>query len=69
MGSEAAKRFSHDIAGLVMVPFAGGMLCLILWLLSNVFKEVEVIRSTSLFREQTLGDNTGQGAAKLVSKP
>ncbi len=53
VGSEAAKRFSHDAAGFVMIPFAAAILCLILWLLNKVLREVDVVESTAVFKERT----------------
>ena len=45
---EAARHFSHDFAGWVMLPVAGVMLAAWLWYLNRLFVEVEVVRSGSL---------------------
>jgi len=39
---EAARRFSHDTAGLVMIPLAAGMFALVLLYLRKLVFEVEV---------------------------
>ena len=51
MGSEAAKKFSHDFAGFLMVPFAGALLCLMLWVIGKVFPEESVVEASEFFRE------------------
>lgn len=45
---EAARHFSHDFAGWVMLPLAGVMLAVWLWYLNRLFVEVEVVKSGSL---------------------
>ena len=40
---EAAKKFSHDAAGWVMIVFAAGLFGLVLWYLSRLVEEVEVV--------------------------
>jgi exosortase len=40
---EAARQFSHDAAGWVMVVFAAGLFGLVLWYLSRLFTEVEIV--------------------------
>ncbi len=37
---EAARHFSHDIAGWLMIPFAAGMLAFVQWYLSCLMREV-----------------------------
>ena len=39
--SEAADKFSHDLAGFVMIPFAAGLFWLFLVYLGRLFPEVE----------------------------
>lgn len=41
ISGEAAHRFSHDIAGFVMIPLAAGLLWLFLIYLNHLFPEVE----------------------------
>ncbi len=53
VSSEAAHRFTHDAAGFIMIPFAAGLLCIVLWLLNKVLVEVDVVESTSVFRDRT----------------
>lgn len=40
---EAARKFSHDAAGWVMIVFAAGLFGLVLWYLSRLVEEVEVV--------------------------
>ncbi len=52
VGSDAAKRFSHDFAGMLMIPFAAILLGGVLWILTRVLQEREVnlVRDGSLFQ-------------------
>jgi exosortase len=45
---EAARHFSHDFAGWVMLPVAGALLAAWLWYLSRLFVEIEVVNSGRL---------------------
>ncbi len=47
---EAAKKFSHDAAGWVMIVFAAGLFGLVLWYLSRLVEEVEVVDVGDLMR-------------------
>ena len=40
---EAAKRFSHDLSGVVMIPMAAAMFWLFLVYLGRLFPEVELV--------------------------
>jgi exosortase len=42
VSGDASKKFSHDIAGFVMIPFAAVLLGLVLWYLGKLIREVEV---------------------------
>ena len=44
VSSEAGQKFSHDVAGFVMIPFAAGILWLFLIYLDRLFPLVEEIR-------------------------
>ncbi len=41
--SEAAKKFSHNASGWVMIVFAAGLFGLVLWYLSRLVEEVEIV--------------------------
>ena len=47
---EAARKFSHDAAGWVMIVFAAGLFGLVLWYLSRLVQEVEVVDVGDLMR-------------------
>jgi exosortase len=40
---EIATKFSHDVAGWVMIPLAAGLFALVLWYLGKAVREVEVV--------------------------
>ena len=42
VSGEAANKFSHDVAGYVMIPFAAGLLALVYWYLNGLTREVDV---------------------------
>ena len=46
--SEAAKRFSHDVSGLVMIPFAAAMFWLFLIYLDRLFPEVQILSTADM---------------------
>jgi len=48
---EIAHKFSHDFAGLAMIPLAGLMLAFVHWYLSRLFPEEEVLDMAALVRE------------------
>ena len=39
----AAKRFSHDFAGWLMIPLAAGLFALVLWYVDALFRNEEVL--------------------------
>jgi exosortase len=43
VSSEAAKQFSHDLSGWVMIPFAAALFGLFLWYLDRLLPEVESV--------------------------
>ncbi len=50
---EAARHFSHDLAGYVMIPVAAAMFGLVLWYLDKLTIELETVdRSTLLGKER-----------------
>jgi len=42
VSGEVAQKFSHDVAGFVMIPFAALLLGLVLWYLGKLIREVRV---------------------------
>ena len=52
VSGEAAKKFSHDLAGWVMIPFAALLFALMLWYLKLVYREVDVYDSKKLILSQ-----------------
>lgn len=48
--SEAAHRFSHDVAGWAMIPFAAALFGLVLCYVSSLVREVEVADVGALMR-------------------
>lgn len=40
VSSDAARKFSHDLAGFVMIPFAAGLFALVLWYLGKLTRPV-----------------------------
>jgi exosortase len=49
---ETAKKFAHDSAGWVMILFAAGLFALVLWYLTSLFKEVELVQVGALVRRE-----------------
>ncbi len=45
VSGEAAQRFSHDLAGWVMIPLAALMFGMLLWYLKLLFREVDIVDS------------------------
>jgi exosortase len=48
---EAAKQFSHDFAGWAMIPLAAVLFALVLWYMSKLIREEEVMEMSALVRE------------------
>jgi len=48
----AAEKFSHDMAGWIMIPFAALLFAMVLWYVRSIVQEVEVLDVRSL----VLGD-------------
>jgi len=62
--SEAAQRFSHDIAGWVMIPLAAAMFGAVLWYLDQLFKEVHVTSVREIIRQNSTGPTTVRTTAE-----
>ena len=43
VSGEAAKKFSHDMAGWVMILYAAGLFALVLWYLGKLLRELEPV--------------------------
>jgi exosortase len=43
VSGEAAKKFSHDVAGWAMILYAAGLFALVLWYLGKLVREVEPV--------------------------
>ncbi len=50
--TEAAKKFSHEASGWVMIVFAAGLFGLVLWYLSRLVKEVETVGVGDVIRRE-----------------
>jgi len=50
----AAQKFTHDFAGWVMIPFAAGLFALVLWYLSKVVWEVELVDVGTVVRRERI---------------
>lgn len=50
VSGEAAHRFSHDLAGWLMLPIAGAMLASVVWYFDKLIVEVETFTATDLLR-------------------
>jgi exosortase len=55
VSGEAAKKFSHDFSGWVMIPFAAGLFGLALWYVRSLIREEEEVdlRSMLSMRERS----------------
>ena len=54
VSGEAAHRFTHDISGYVMIPFAAGLFALVLWYVSSLVREVELADVGDVVRREDL---------------
>ncbi len=50
---ELAKEFNHDLAGLIMIPFAAALFALVLWYLGKLLREVEPMEMGTVVRGET----------------
>ena len=49
---EAAQKFSHDVAGKVMIPYAAALFALVLWYMGKLMREVEPVRVGAVIRQE-----------------
>jgi len=54
VSGEAAHKFTHDVSGYVMIPFAAGLFALVLWYLGNVMREVELVDIGEIARREAV---------------
>lgn len=54
VSGEAAHKFTHDVSGYVMIPFAAGLFALVLWYLSNVLREVKPVEVGEIARREAV---------------
>lgn len=59
VSGEASRKFSHDISGFVMIPFAALLFGLVLWYLGRLVREVSVVSVGDVIRHSA-GDDLGQ---------
>jgi exosortase len=52
VSGEAAQKFTHDVAGWVMIPFAAGLFALVLWYLGKLMREVELVDVGEIVRRE-----------------
>jgi exosortase len=50
VSGEAAKKFSHDVAGWLMIVYAAGLFALVLWYLGKLVREVEPVEMDAVVR-------------------
>jgi exosortase len=50
VSGEAAHRFSHDLAGWLMLPIAGVMLAFVIWYIGKLIQEAETVTAGDLLR-------------------
>ncbi|HVA45508.1 MAG TPA: exosortase/archaeosortase family protein [Pirellulales bacterium] len=51
VSGEAAHRFSHDLAGWLMLPIAAAMLAFVVWYVDKLVLQVETLTAGDLLRE------------------
>jgi exosortase len=52
VSGEAAHKFTHDLAGWIMIPFAAGLFALVLWYLSSLIREEEQVDVGAILRQE-----------------
>jgi exosortase len=53
VSGEAARKFSHDVAGWAMILYAAGLFALVLWYLGKLVREVEAVDVDAVMRRQS----------------
>jgi len=52
VSGEAARHFSHDVSGWVMIPFAAALFALVLWYMDKLVREVDVVDVGDIARQE-----------------
>lgn len=52
VSGEAARTFTHDVAGWVMIPFAAGLFGMALWYLGKLMRKVELVDVGAVVRRE-----------------
>ncbi len=52
VSGEAAHKFTHDVAGWVMIPFAALLFAMTLWYLGKLVREVEMVDVSAVVRRE-----------------
>ena len=52
VSSEVGKKFSHDVSGWVMIPFAALLFALVLWFFGRLVREAETLDAGDLVARQ-----------------
>lgn len=52
VSGEAAHKFTHDVSGYVMIPFAAGLFALVLWYVGKLVQEVEIVGIGDVVRKE-----------------
>jgi len=52
VSGEAAQKFTHDVAGWVMIPYAAGLFALVLWYLGKLMREGELVDVGEIVRRE-----------------
>ncbi|MFV2069809.1 MAG: exosortase/archaeosortase family protein [Pirellulales bacterium] len=52
VSGEAARTFSHDVAGWVMIPFAAALFGVVLWCVGKLTREIELVDVSAVIQRQ-----------------
>jgi exosortase len=52
VSGEAAHKFTHDLAGWVMIPYAAALFAVVLWYLGRLFREEEQMDVRAIFQQE-----------------
>jgi len=65
---EAAQAFAHDSAGWVMIVLAAGLFALVLWYLSKLVREVELVEVGTIVRRERTWDQTTEPTSAPIEQ-
>jgi exosortase len=54
VSSKAAHKFTHDLAGWIMIPYAAALFALVLWYVGSMFREEEQIDIGDMLRQERI---------------